>query len=260
MNTSKNKKSPPTEEFYGLLNLAFDHFNEALFEGVLPQCLLTVQRETNTMGYFSPERWANREGEKAHEIAINPAYFASHTLVEVMQTLVHEQCHLWQQVHGSRKSRHGYHNREWAAKMESIGLMPSQTGEPGGRKTGQQMSDYPVSHGPFLMACRSLAEKGFKLSWVDRIPAVRESCQARGEYELSPVEIQEIQLEQVLNIKIEELVPGITPVVEVLQTRANRNKTKYCCPGCDANVWGKPGLRIRCERCDRRFRMMEQLI
>ncbi len=29
----------------------------------------------------------------------------------------------------------------------------------------------------------------------------------------------------------------------------SRKKTKYCCPGCQVNVWGRPSLRIRCEDC-----------
>ena len=34
----------------------------------------------------------------------------------------------------------GYHNKEWAAKMKAIGLMPSNSGAVGGKETGQQMS------------------------------------------------------------------------------------------------------------------------
>jgi hypothetical protein len=30
------------------------------------------------------------------------------------------------------------------------------------------------------------------------------------------------------------------------------NRTKYVC-GCKINIWGKPGLRIRCEACNTRF-------
>ena len=30
------------------------------------------------------------------------------------------------------------------------------------------------------------------------------------------------------------------------------NRTKYVC-GCKINIWGKPGLRIRCEVCNTRF-------
>ena len=32
-----------------------------------------------------------------------------------------------------------------------------------------------------------------------------------------------------------------------------KNKTKYTCPGCSDNVWGKPELMIVCERCETRF-------
>ncbi|MFT7461202.1 MAG: putative SprT family Zn-dependent metalloprotease [Planctomycetota bacterium] len=243
----------PTDEFYGLLSLAFDHFNKALFSAALPHCLLTVQRETNTMGYFSPDRWGNRLGEKAHEIAINPAYFASHSLVEVLQTLVHEQCHLWQQVYGARKSRQGYHNREWAWRMEGIGLMPSQSGLPGGKKTGQQMSDYPVSGGPFLEACQRLVENGFQLSWIDRIPASNESSQIRVETEFLSEHHIESEIRAVLHTKIDALVPDLKPVELVLEEKLRKNKSKYSCPGCETNIWGKPKLRVTCERCNESF-------
>jgi predicted SprT family Zn-dependent metalloprotease len=250
----KTKQNSPTKEFYDLLGLAFDHFNEHLFADVLPRCLLTVQRETNTLGYFSPNRWGNKKGEKAHEIAINPAYFASHSLIEVLQTLVHEQCHLWQQVFGSRKSRNGYHNREWAFKMETIGLMPSQTGLPGAKKTGQQMSDYPIAGGPFLKSCENLVENGFEISWIDRIQASNECCQVRGEMDYATGAHIAPEIEQVLNTRIEELVPDITPINIVIEDKGKKNKTKYTCPGCDTNIWGKPKLRVSCDRCNKSFR------
>lgn len=245
--------SSPTEEFYKLLSSAFDHFNGSLFQGQLPSCLLTVQRESNTLGYFSPERWGNRRGEKAHEIAINPAYFSSHSLIEVLQTLVYEQCHLWQQVFGRKKSRLGYHNREWAAKMESIGLMPSHTGMVGGKKTGQQMSDYPVPGGPFLLSCKNLVENGFQINWVDRIPATSECCQIRGETELHLNESPSFQVEEVLQTRIEELVPDITPVEIIREEKGKKNKTRYSCAGCDSNIWGKPGLRVACIPCETEY-------
>lgn len=31
-------------------------------------------------------------------------------------------------------------------------------------------------------------------------------------------------------------------------------RTKYSCPGCGLNVWGKPEIRIRCEACDERLK------
>jgi hypothetical protein len=41
--------------------------------------------------------------------------------------------HLWQWEFGS-PYKNGYHNTEWAGKMIEIGLMPSDTGLPNGKK------------------------------------------------------------------------------------------------------------------------------
>lgn len=248
-----SREFSPTDEFYSLLSFAFDHFNQACFSNNLPQCLLTVQRETNTLGYFSPNRWGNRKGQKAHEIAINPAYFASHTLVEILQTLVHEQCHLWQQVFGARKSRQGYHNREWAGKMESLGLMPSQTGLPGARKTGQQMSDYPIPGGLFLGACQTLVKNGYQLSWIDRIPAGNVCSQIRGETNFNQDGCVTPEIEALLNTRIDEIVPDLTPLQLLIEKKARKNKSKYTCSGCNTNIWGKPKLRVTCAPCNRTF-------
>src|SRR5699024_9851145 len=43
----------PTSEAYDELQIAYDHFNEHLFNNALPQCLITLQREKRTYGYFS---------------------------------------------------------------------------------------------------------------------------------------------------------------------------------------------------------------
>jgi predicted SprT family Zn-dependent metalloprotease len=35
--------------------------------------------------------------------------------------------------------------------------------------------------------------------------------------------------------------------------KSPKNKVKYTCDGCGANVWGKPGLSVRCEDCEAPF-------
>ena len=57
--------------------------------------------------------------------------------------LAHEMLHLWQHENGML-SRNDYHNAEYAKKSEEIGLVPSSTGQPGGKRTGQKMSHYPA--------------------------------------------------------------------------------------------------------------------
>ena len=54
--------------------------------------------------------------------------------------------HLWQHHRGT-PGRGRYHNQEWAEKMIEIGLMPTDTGKPGGRITGDHMAD-PISVHP----------------------------------------------------------------------------------------------------------------
>lgn len=160
----------PTPETYDDLQSAYDKFNQSLFDGKLPECLITLQREKNTCGYFSSARFTNKDGVKIDEIAINPSFFAVTPVVEVMQTLVHEMCHLWQ-FHFGQPGRGRYHNAEWADKMEAIGLMPSSTGKPGGKKTGDCMADYAIQGGRFFYACKELLENGkIQLPWRDLYP------------------------------------------------------------------------------------------
>ncbi len=157
----------PTQEFYDRLTEAAAHFNEKLFEGDLPPMIITVQRGLRTRGQFSPERWARKDGSKAHELAINPAHLASNTLLELFQTIVREQAHCWQHCFGT-PSRRGYGNQEYRDKMREIGLQTSSTGKPGGKDIGQGLLDYPIIGGRFLSAAAELLEKQWNIPWVDR--------------------------------------------------------------------------------------------
>ena len=85
-----------------------------------------------------------------------------------MKTLVHEMVHSWQHHHGT-PSRAGYHNKQWADKMEEVGLTPSSTGKPGGKRVGQSMSDYATEGGVFLSVFDELIAEGFALTWHDRM-------------------------------------------------------------------------------------------
>ena len=245
--------SKPTEELYSWVSDAFDHFNQKLFQGTLPSCIITMQREKKVMGYFSADRWKHAKGASTHEIALNPAYFASSNVIEVLQTLVHEMCHMWQEVYGQHKSARTYHNKEWSNKMESIGLMPSSTGRPGGKKTGQSMSDYPINDGLFIAACKTFAKSHSDLLWVDKIQAISPSCQPREPNWIDDEIKNDETLNEVLATNIIELVPGILSTEEIVEIKQKKQKTRYSCPSCESNVWGKPSLNISCEDCNVKF-------
>ncbi|OUR97523.1 hypothetical protein A9Q81_12620 [Gammaproteobacteria bacterium 42_54_T18] len=265
----------PTSELYESLQKAFDHFNRSLFQGKLPNVIFTVQRKKGVMGYFAPDRWGNLGGKRCHEIAINPSYIANSRLIEVMQTLVHEMVHSWQFCFGS-PGRDYYHNKEWAHKMIKIGLMPSTTGEPGGAITGQQMGDYIVEGGRFLVAFNDLKDiEKFQLSWIDRraLPRLFEPIVAsleengKGSTGYSLQDSKDIvagnpklaepeggpfptHFIEPTDFSYSEIMPD-TFIVDEAPPRKTRYR--YICYGCNSKVYGRPRLNIRCDDCNQVF-------
>ncbi|EJD3148794.1 SprT-like domain-containing protein [Salmonella enterica] len=225
-----NIANNPTLEAYAELQKAFDHYNDRLFGGLLPYCLITMQREKRTYGYFSSRRFAHRtDKQMTDEIAMNPSYFGVVPLLEILQTLVHEMAHAWQ-FHFGDPGRRAYHNKEWADKMESIGLMPSSTGKPGGARTGEKMADYAIEGGLFMQATDELLATGFQVSWLDRHPpADAAGLLIAGDDDFAGDEVGELL----------EPKPG---------NRSNRDK--YRCPLCGDQAWGKPGLKLLCGKGD----------
>jgi hypothetical protein len=284
----------PTKQNYDELSHAYDFFNRRLFGGELPGCLFTLQRKSRSMGYFGFERFVSRDQAKSDEIALNPEYFATRPVGDVLSTLVHEHVHQWQRRFGN-PPRRGYHDQEFAAKMEAIGLMPSNTGTPGGKTTGEKMSHYIMADGPFIHACKELLQTSFVIVWYDRFPVqmvreyefaadttvtVTQSPSASAAAPVSPL-ASGVQDEG----KMAEAVSGLaTPAPQgkaaavvplysappidggldverphssgtgamAAKKADGSNRTKYVC-GCKINIWGKPGLRIRCEACNTRF-------
>src|ERR1035441_61405 len=60
---------------------------------------------------------------------------------------------------------HNTGDKQWSAKMKSIGLIPSHTGQVGGKKTGQKMTHYVQADGPYQVAYKDLQSTGFALKW-----------------------------------------------------------------------------------------------
>jgi hypothetical protein len=157
----------PTDAVYGPLQAAFNFFNRALFADRLPECLITLRALGRTKGYFSPGRYTSADGTKSvDEIAMNSTYFRVCTPKETASTLVHEMVHA-RQHHFGTPPRKSYHDREWAAMMREIGLMPSSTGAPGGKETGYTVSHYIIEGGRFDTAFAEFERTGQTIGWGD---------------------------------------------------------------------------------------------
>jgi hypothetical protein len=160
---TKAKARPKVHE---ALDVAFRHFNKTLFRGKLPACLITVSsKDARSMGYFANQRFEQSDKSAIlDQINMGPLFF-DRGARQVLSTLVHEMTHLEQFRFGT-PSRAGYHNTAWGELMRRVGLEPSNTGAPGGKTTGQQMSHYIVDGGAFDVAFEALMAKG----WNDILP------------------------------------------------------------------------------------------
>lgn len=175
--------------------------------------IFTLQHKgVGTLGYYASKRFEGRRNNRStDEIALNPAYFKC-PLTEILTTIVHQMVHLWQQ-HRDMPSRGGYHNRRWASKMTQIGLQPSDTGQPGGKETGQQMSHYVVPGGNFDRASQKLISTGFDVVWAEAITEKSGSTK-------SPAP-------------------------------KNKGRVSWRCPCCQLKAWAKPSALLMCGECQK---------
>lgn len=203
-------KINPTKNTYNGLDRAYAVFNAELFGDELPSCLITMQRVKKAYGYFAGGRFGSKDGALVtDEIALNPSHFSVRTTEQSLSTLVHEMVHLWQH-HFGKPSRGGYHNREWAEKMHSVGLAPSSTGEPGGKETGQRVTHYIAQGGPFQTVYAKLEKEGFDALYVELWDDAKKQAARR---------------------------------------KKAASKTCYTCPSCGLNAWAKPNVRLMCAEC-----------
>lgn len=162
----------PTETLYSELMTAYRFFNAKLFDDRLPDCLVTLQRTPGHVAALSAHRFVDNDLNRfTSELSIHPGYFATQSLKTILSNLVHEMVHLEVVIDGTENSAKtpGYHSSDWGSRMERIGLIPSESGLPGGRKTGFRMNHYVYEGGPFDTSSDDLLATGWRLTWIDRV-------------------------------------------------------------------------------------------
>lgn len=194
-----------TARQYTTFQDAYDHFNATLWDGKLPPCLITLQRKANSRGCFRGNGFVARSGDRVtDEIALNPDTFAERTDREILSTLAHEMAHLWQHHHGQPSRSH--HNQQWAAEMERIGLMPTATGAPGGKRTGQRVTHYIIDGAAFDAAAAVFLAGRAAVDWASNGNGAKSKA----------------------------------------AKASARSKTKFTCPECHQNAWAKPDANLDC--------------
>lgn len=210
--------SQPTRQTAEELEKAFTYFNEELFEGRLPHCMITLQRQHDTFGYFSAHQFQNHEQEQVHEIALNPSFFSIRPIPETLSVLVREMVSLDQTVNTppDKRPRRRYRNKDWAARVKAVGLAPSSTGLPGGKETGDNVQTYIIADGPFDLACTRLVDEDFTLSWIDRFPP-RESALLQAALMPAPTDSPSINAVVVDELRTPQGDKGEEPIGDDLE-------------------------------------------
>jgi hypothetical protein len=206
----------PTKEQSQAFSELFDYLNAKLFDGVLPEVMLSFTRDKQIHGgHYVPDVWVNDDGQKIGEICVNSNTFTENTpakIMDLINTVAHEMVHHWQHVHG-KPTRNGYHNQEWSDKSTAIGLEPFG---PDGKKLGQAIDTKIIPSGPLDTALNDLPESAVMPFFTSNI----------GGNEPDVVVIEK------------DGTPAPTP--------KSGNRKRYSCPLCGLKVWGKAGLKVIC--------------
>lgn len=241
----------PTVATYSALQRAFDHFNTELFEGSLPECMITLRSGNKHRGYHQANRFVSLDGKTVNELGLNPGFFTLQPIEVVLSTLVHEMVHHWQQCFGHPTSSN-HHNSEWGRKMKALGLMPTSTGLPDGDETGRNVTHYIVPDGRYIKACQTLIAQEFKLPWMDRhaptepenLEHIRELLKEQGlapKFSPAPIEV--------LN-GVDEKPPKEQPWVFSPPKKRPSSRVKYQCPSCQAKAWANAEVELICGACE----------
>jgi hypothetical protein len=217
----------PAQHAYSDLLKAYDFFNKKLFESLLPPIIFTFQRHNGYIAEARLRRWVNGQDVVYDEISINPEYLAKYPLVEIFQSLVFEMATVWQ-AHYGNPGVAGLVNKEKVLMLERIGLIPSSTGTPSGKKSGHHKNSFVLYDGPFLIVCRELVRDGFKFHLTDRYPRFRPD---------KPILTYDSNGKPV-------------PITAQCEPISDLSEIKYTCYECGAEVYGKPELNIICIDCE----------
>jgi hypothetical protein len=220
--------SSPTQLQVRAIEKAYDYFNAKLFFGELPRCILTTGRASSNegaVGSMMAYYWRQANNDEAiHQITLDWRLFIFEAK-EVYAVLVHEMVHLWQVEYGD-PPKNTYHNKEWAFKMQEVGLVPSHTGKLGGDKTGEKMSHYISSGGRYDQVFTKLPKK----------------CH----YPLAP---KLPEKEGLLPANVRDAIPKKAKELKGNRKKLSTSKWSYVCPRCKQRAYGGQKLKLNCGTC-----------
>jgi hypothetical protein len=226
--------SKPTVEQAQALQAMFDHFNDALFLGVLPgdRVICTWTRAHQIVaGFLAPRRWSNSEGGHVYELAINANLMRAMSTTDLCAVMVHEMLHL-EEVEAGTAGRAGYHKAAYCDRLRALGITPTDpaTNKPldpgtGAQAVAQVVLDDPST--PFRQALDTLPEEAIPPYDSDPEEGMPQDQGGGGQGEEGQPQ--------------EGDAGTPTPAKPRPGTRA-----RFTCPACGLNAWAKHGANLVC--------------
>ncbi|MBL6739683.1 MAG: SprT-like domain-containing protein [Synechococcus sp. BS301-5m-G54] len=157
----KDKASPALEQARRL-QAAADIFNTHLFDGALPPTMLRLGIRRGARGTYFPRKFVDENGNHLDCIQLNSTDATERPLIELMSTLVHEQCHQYicRVLNGGAAT--GGHGAEWRKKMTELGLPPIRIGS-----TWRQATHSISPNGAYANCFRANLQLLEKLPWQE---------------------------------------------------------------------------------------------
>lgn len=131
------------------LEHVYNSLNSDFFAGELPVPIITVQSKPGTYGHCSVAKVWQRKNDKTYEMNIS-AETLNYPIEEVIDTLLHEMCHLYCRENNIKEVSRGgkYHNKRFKEVAEAHGLTCVPCGQYGWNTTpGDNLVEYALNKG-----------------------------------------------------------------------------------------------------------------
>lgn len=155
-------------EIINTLTKVYDTFNQEMFDGKLPPCVITLGKKAKALGVYKPASFASKEEGQAlvviPEIMLIPSTFKERSTIEIFSTVLHEQAHHWRDKVSTEKQTKRHHDAVWAKKMVELGLKPYNIKNPA-KMTGRNCTHTIIEGGVFETIAKRLIEEGNEIKY-----------------------------------------------------------------------------------------------
>ena len=103
------------------INKIWNMINTEYFGAELPEVTLTIQENTGEYAHISvSDTWFTVDGKGMREVNLN-ASTLTRPIENIVTSLIHEACHLYNMEHGIKDTSGYYHNKKFKKTAEEIG-------------------------------------------------------------------------------------------------------------------------------------------